>query len=63
VLALHPGTSSFSADDVDLLEAAIPRLERAVVPGTSHVMHLEEPASIAAHIVAFWSRNKGNFPQ
>lgn len=59
VLALHPGTSSFSAEDVDLLEAAIPRLERAVVPGTSHVMHLEEPAAIAAHIVAFWSRIEG----
>jgi pimeloyl-ACP methyl ester carboxylesterase len=62
VLALHPGASTFSAIDVDLLESAVPGLDREVVPRTSHVMHLEEPAAIAAHIVAFWSRIEGYSP-
>lgn len=56
VLSVHPGAPTFIAEDTAILEAAIPNLERRVVPGTSHMMHLEEPEAIAAHIVEFWSR-------
>jgi pimeloyl-ACP methyl ester carboxylesterase len=56
VLSVHPGAPTFIAEDTAILEAAIPNLERRVIAGTSHMMHLEEPEAIAAHIVEFWSR-------
>ena len=57
VLALHPSAGTFADDDIAVLEAAIPRFERATVPGTGHAMHQEAPALIAQAICAFWANN------
>ena len=59
VLSLRPETTMFVADDVALLEAAIPRLTRRVVPNTTHMMHFEEPEAISAHIRQFWATTVG----
>ncbi|MSP54433.1 MAG: alpha/beta hydrolase [Myxococcales bacterium] len=54
VLSLHPQWPVFDTADVALLEREIPDVRVETIPNTSHMMPLEEPASITARILAFW---------
>lgn len=54
VLAVRPDAPTFTAEDIAALESEIPNLQRRLVPGTTHMMHLEEPQAIATHIAEFW---------
>jgi pimeloyl-ACP methyl ester carboxylesterase len=40
-----------------LLLAWLPRAEGCVVPGTTHLMQLQDPRSLAAALAAFWARH------
>lgn len=40
-----------------LLLAWLPRAEGVVVPGATHLMHLEDPRGLAAVLTAFWARH------
>jgi pimeloyl-ACP methyl ester carboxylesterase len=40
-----------------LLLAWLPQAEGAVLPGTTHLMHLEDPRGLAAALAAFWARH------
>ena len=40
-----------------LLLAWLPHAEGAVLPGTTHLMHLEDPRGLAAALAAFWARH------
>lgn len=54
VLAVHPGTPTFSPADTARLEAAIPDLRRALIPGTTHMLHLQEPGVLAGLVARFF---------
>lgn len=57
VLVVHPGEPVFAPADVALLEAAIADLRAVTIPGTGHMIHLQQPAVLAAAIDAFFGED------
>lgn len=54
-LVVHPGTPVFGAENVALLEGAIRDLRRVSIPGTGHMIHLQEPSALATIIADFFA--------
>jgi pimeloyl-ACP methyl ester carboxylesterase len=53
VLSVHPERSLFPAAEVAKLEAAVPDLTVADVPGAGHMTQMDAPLALAAHLAAF----------
>lgn len=62
VLAVHPGAPTFAPADLAHLEAAISDLRRVTIPDTTHMLHLQEPALLAAAVSAFFGGEPGPAP-
>jgi pimeloyl-ACP methyl ester carboxylesterase len=55
VLSVHPEHETFAEPDILRIEAAVHDLRRVTVPGTTHMVHLQEPAALARALGAFAS--------
>jgi pimeloyl-ACP methyl ester carboxylesterase len=53
VLTVLPGVPTFRPPDIAILEAAIPRLSRVTIGGTTHMIHLQAPDALASAIASF----------
>ena len=53
VLSIHPSDSLFAAADVARIEAAVPDLRVAELPGAGHMAQLEAPVALAALVADF----------
>ena len=52
-LSIRPEMTPFQDENISALEANIPHLQRAVIAGATHMVHLEKPAEVAAAIRPF----------
>ena len=55
VLSIRPEFTPFDQENIRLLEHYLPQLQRAAIPGASHMVHLEKPAAVAAHLREFYT--------
>lgn len=54
-LVIVPEHSPFQAVDIDALAGAIPGARRVVIPGASHMVHMDAPAALAGALAPFLS--------
>lgn len=59
VLSVRPSEAVFAAADVAALEGAVADLRTVTVEGAGHMVHLDQPALLSAHIREFWARAGG----